>query len=91
VQITDGTKKGWHAKLRPLYDGVYFANAGFTRESGAKLLAEGGADAIAYGTKFLANPDLPERFRRDAPLNEPDRATFYSPGQRGYTDYPSIS
>jgi len=91
VQITDGTKKGWHAKLRPLYDGVYFANVGFTRESGAKLLAEGGADAIAYGTKFLANPDLPERFRRDAPLNEPDRATFYSPGQRGYTDYPSIS
>jgi N-ethylmaleimide reductase len=44
-----------------------------------------------YGTKFLANPDLPERFRRGAPLNEADRATFYSPGERGYTDYPTLS
>ncbi len=90
VQVTDGTGKGWHAKLRPLYNGVYIANAGFTRERGAELLAQGGADAIAYGTKFLANPDLPERFRRGAQLNEPDRATFYSPGERGYTDYPTL-
>jgi N-ethylmaleimide reductase len=91
VHVADGTNKAWHEKCRRYYDGVYFANAGFTLQSGAKLLAQGGADAIVYGTKFLANPDLPERFRRGAPLNEPDRATFYSPGQRGYTDYPSIS
>ena len=90
VQVTDATSKGWHAKLRPLYNGVYFANAGFTRERGAELLAQGGADAIAFGTKFLANPDLPERFKRGAPLNEPDRATFYSPGERGYIDYPPL-
>jgi len=90
VQVTDGTGKGWHAKLRPLYNGVYFANAGFTRESGAELLAQGGADAIAFGTKFLANPDLPERFKRGAPLNEPDKSTFYSPGERGYTDYQTL-
>ncbi len=90
VQVTDGTSSNWHAKLRPLYNGIYFANAGFTRESGAALLAQGGADAIAYGTKFLANPDLPERFKRGAALNEPDRATFYSPGERGYTDYPTL-
>ena len=90
VQITDGTGKGWHAKLRPLYDGLYFANAGFTRESGAELLARDGADAIAYGVKFLANPDLPERFRRGAELNVPDRSTFYTPGERGYTDYPTL-
>jgi len=88
--VTDGTGKGWHSKLRPLYNGVYFANAGFTGASGAQLLAQGGADAIAYGTKFLANPVLPERFRRDAPLNEPDKSTFYSPGERGYTDYPTL-
>jgi len=43
-----------------------------------------------FGTKFLANPDLPERFRRDAELNKPDRATFYSPGERGYTDYQTL-
>lgn len=90
VQVTDGTGKGWHAKLRSLYNGVYFANAGFTRERGAELLAQGGADAIAFGTKFLANPDLPERFKRGAQLNEPDKSTFYSPGERGYTDYQTL-
>jgi N-ethylmaleimide reductase len=90
VQITDGTGKGWHAKLRPHYNGLYFANAGFTRESGAEVLARRGADAIAYATKFLANPDLPERFRRDAELNAPDKSTFYTPGERGYTDYPTL-
>lgn len=90
LQVTDVAGGGWHAKLRPLYNGVYFANGGFNRESSAALLALGGADAIAFGTKFLANPDLPERFRRGAPLNEPDRATYYSPGERGYTDYPTL-
>jgi N-ethylmaleimide reductase len=53
-----------------------------------KLLAGGDADAIVYGKLFLANPDLPERFERNAPLNEPDQATFYTPGEKGYTDYP---
>ncbi len=91
VHVADRVGGGWHSKLRPHYNGVYFANGGFTRESGVQLLAEGGADAIVFGTKFLANPDLPERFRRDAKLNEPDRATFYSPGERGYTDYATLS
>jgi N-ethylmaleimide reductase len=70
---------------------VYLAGVGFTRETGEKLLAEGGADAIVYGKLFLANPDLPERFERNAPLNEPDQSTFYTPGERGYTDYPSLA
>ena len=91
IQVTDQTGANWHARLRPLYNGLYFANGGFTRESGAELLAQGGADAIAYGTKFLANPDLPERFRRDASLNKPDKDTFYTPGQRGYLDYPTLA
>jgi N-ethylmaleimide reductase len=90
AHVTDGAGAGWHAKLRPHYNGVYFANGGFTRESGAALLAQGGADAIVYGTKFLANPDLPERFRRGALLNDPDRATYYSTGERGYTDYQTL-
>ena len=80
----------WHSQLRPRYSGVYFAGASFTRERGAELLANGGADAIAFGVKFLANPDLPERFRHDAQLNEPDQRTFYTPGERGYTDYPAL-
>lgn len=90
VHVADVANAGWHAKLRPHYNGIYFANGGFTSESGAELLAQGGADAIVFGTKFLANPDLPERFRRGAPLNDPDRATFYSPGERGYTDYQTL-
>jgi len=84
------TKINWHGKLRPLYRGVYFANGGFSKEAGAKLLADGGADAIVYGKLFLANPDLPERFKRDAPLNQPDQSTFYAQGERGYTDYPTF-
>ena len=91
VYVTDTTGKGWHAKLRPHYNGIYFAGGGFTRERGEELLAEGGADAIVFGTQFLANPDLPERFKRGAQLNEPDKSTFYSPGERGYTDYQMLS
>jgi N-ethylmaleimide reductase len=90
VHVSDGLGAGWHSKLRPRYKGIYFAGAGFTRESGAQLLAQGGADAVVYGTKFLANPDLPERFKRGVALNEPDQSTFYSPGERGYTDYPTL-
>lgn len=91
VHVADGIDGGWHAKLRPHYKGRYFANGGFTRESATELLAQGGADAIVFGTKFLANPDLPARFKSDAPLNEPDRSTFYSPGERGYTDYTDLT
>lgn len=91
VHVSDRADGSWHSKLRPRYKGIYLANGGFTRESGAELLAEGGADAIVFGAKFLANPDLPERFRRSAQLNEPDRSTYYTPGERGYTDYSKLS
>ncbi|MEP6635363.1 MAG: alkene reductase [Acidobacteriota bacterium] len=90
VHVGDFTKEGWHAKLRSIYHGAYFAGAGFTKESGEALLKQGSADAIVFGTKLLANPDLTERFRRNADLNEPDQATFYSPGEHGYTDYPVL-
>lgn len=80
----------WHETLRPLYNGVYFAGAGFDQERGAQYLVDTKADAIVYGVKFLANPDLPARFKRNAPLNAPDQATFYTPGEKGYTDYPTL-
>jgi NADH:flavin oxidoreductases, Old Yellow Enzyme family len=88
---TDDKTIAWHEFMRPLYRGVYFAGSGFTKESGSEMLAKGGADAIVYGKLFLANPDLPERFRLNAPLNEPDPSTFYSGGEKGYIDYPSLS
>ena len=83
--------RNWHPVLRPLFDGVYLAGVGFSKETGEKLLADGGADAIVYGKSFLANPDLPERFERNAPLNLPDESTFYTPGEKGYTDYPTLA
>ena len=91
LHIGDYGPQGWHARLRPLYRGAYLAGAGFTAESGAALLAEGGADAIVYGALLLANPDLPERFEQHAPLNTPDPSTFYTPGEHGYTDYPALA
>lgn len=83
--------KDWHAILRPFYHGVYFAGVGFTKERAEKLLADGGADAIVFGTKFLANPDLPQRFANNWELNTPDESTFYTPGEKGYTDYPTYA
>ena len=88
---TSDQSRDWHSLLRPIYGGVYFAGSGLTRETGADLLAKGGADAVLYGRAYLANPDLPERFRQNAPLNEPDPSTFYTPGEKGYIDYPTLT
>jgi N-ethylmaleimide reductase len=74
--------------LRRAFPGTLIANCGYGHESAAALLAGGGADAVAFGTLLLANPDLVARFRTGAQLNVPDMATFYSPGSQGYTDYP---
>jgi N-ethylmaleimide reductase len=54
------------------------------------VVASGHADAVAFGRQFIANPDLPERFRKGATLNRYDRATFYGGDVRGYTDYPAL-
>lgn len=75
--------------MRERFRGPLIVNGGFTRETGDALLAGGLADLVSFGVLFLANPDLPERFAEGAPLNEPDRATFYSSGERGYIDYPT--
>jgi 2,4-dienoyl-CoA reductase-like NADH-dependent reductase (Old Yellow Enzyme family) len=62
-----------------------------TREQAQALLDDDLADAVAVGRLFLANPDLPQRWRTGAALNEPDPATFYGGGAEGYTDYPSLA
>jgi N-ethylmaleimide reductase len=76
--------------LRRLFAGTVIVNGGYDRELGEAAIAAGEADLVAYGVPFLANPDLPERFRRNTPLNQPDAATFYSGEDRGYTDYPAL-
>ncbi len=78
------------AKLKQDFGGVFIANERLTKEVGEEMLSAGKADALAFGLAFIANPDLPERLRRSATLNEVDRATLYSEDDRGYTDYPSL-
>ena len=63
----------------------------FTRATGDQVMAAGEADAVAFGKCIIANPDLPKRFRQNAPLNSPDPSTFYAPGPRGYSDYPALA
>ena len=77
-------------QIKRAFGGVYIANEGFTRESGEKVLADGEADAVAYGKLYIANPDLVERFRHAAPLNTPNTETFYASGPAGYVDYPVL-
>jgi 2,4-dienoyl-CoA reductase-like NADH-dependent reductase (Old Yellow Enzyme family) len=77
-------------KLKAAFGGRYIANEGFTMATANQVLAAGEADAVAFGVPFLANPDLPERFRQNATLNEPVQATFYAPGPKGYIDYPAL-
>jgi 2,4-dienoyl-CoA reductase-like NADH-dependent reductase (Old Yellow Enzyme family) len=77
-------------QLKAAFGRSYIANEKFTQATASQVLAAGEADAVAFGVPFLANPDLPERFRRNAPLNPPDQSTFYAPGPKGYTDYPFL-
>jgi len=76
---------------RANYKGVLIANMGYSASEAEAAIAGGKVDAVAFGTPFLANPDLPARFKAGAPLNAPDAATFYTPGPRGYTDYPALA
>jgi N-ethylmaleimide reductase len=76
--------------LRKVFMGPLMVNGGYELDSGNRAIASGLADMVAFGTLFLANPDLVERFRKRAPLNAPDRATFYTGGEKGYTDYPTL-
>jgi N-ethylmaleimide reductase len=77
--------------FRPLFPGAIIAAGGHTAATGAARIQHDQADLIAYGQPFIANPDLPSRFRRGAPLAWPQRATFYGGGAAGYTDYPPLS
>ena len=76
--------------IRERFSGPLMVNDGHDRETAEEALASGRADLVSFGRLFLANPDLPERFRRGAELNEPDPDTFYGGGEEGYTDYPSL-
>lgn len=76
--------------FRPIYNGTLMVNWDYDFEKGNAAIASGNADLVSYGKLFLANPDLPERFRLNAPLNQPNPATFYGGDAEGYTDYPNL-
>lgn len=77
--------------LRKRFKGTYIANNGYDLALANKQLDANKADLIAFGKLFISNPDLVERFKAGAPLNEFDKNTFYGGGARGYTDYPALA
>ena len=77
--------------VRKAFRGVLVGNMGYTPDEAQAAVQGGTVDAIAFGTPFLANPDLPRRIREKAPLNEANAKSFYTPGAKGYTDYPALA
>ncbi len=77
--------------IRTNYSGTIISNMGYSADEANAAISSGHVDAVAFGTAFLANPDLPARIKAKAELNSPNPATFYSPGPKGYVDYPAMS
>lgn len=75
-------------QLRTAFGGNFIASGGLDRQSAEQVLTDGRGDLVAFGRAWLANPDLIERMKAGLPLNAPDPSTFYTPGAKGYTDYP---
>lgn len=75
---------------RPIYQGTLMINNGFDQEKGNKVIEEGTVDLVSFAKLFISNPDLPIRFKENAPLSQWDDNTFYTPGEKGYTDYASM-
>lgn len=78
-------------QLKKAFGGVYVANEGFSFDTAQEVVAQGEADAVAFGKLYIANPDLVERFQQGAQLNAPDPSTFYGDGPQGYLDYPTLT
>ncbi len=76
--------------IRNNFDGVLIRNGGYDQEKAEAALKSGDADAVAFAKLFLANPDLPERFKQGVELNAWDMDTFYTPGPKGYSDYRAL-
>jgi N-ethylmaleimide reductase len=86
-----GWKSASARELRRHFRGTYIAAGGMTKEKAAALLREGLADAAAFARLYISNPDLVERFRRDAEISASDSSTYYGGTEKGYTDYPAMA
>jgi N-ethylmaleimide reductase len=80
-----------YAALRAKFNGAWMVNNGYTRQMALDEIVEGRADLVAFGKLFIANPDLGQRLREDAPMNLLNTATLYGGGAAGYTDYPALT
>jgi N-ethylmaleimide reductase len=89
VHLLDGLKP-LAPEVRKNFSGLLILNFGYKKETAEAAISEGRADAVSFGSLFLANPDLPKRFELSAGFNSPDRTTFYGGAEKGYTDYPSV-
>lgn len=91
VHVIEGESKelDFH-RLRKAFSGPWIVNGGYNRERAAEAIASNYADLVAFGRLYIANPDLAERFKKNASLNEPDANTFYGGDAKGYTDYPTL-
>ena len=89
--IRHGAKVISLAALRKAYEGTLIVCGGYDQARAEQVLEQGQADAVAFGQLYIANPDLVERFKLNAPLNKPHAATFYGGDAKGYTDYPSLT
>ncbi len=76
--------------LRASFDGAWIVNNGYTRAMAMKAISSGHADLVAFGKPYIANPDLVQRFKENAPLNVPEQSSLYAGGEQGYTDYPTL-
>ncbi len=85
-EVTDAIKQSF----RENFSQTLILSGGYDKERAENDLQDNKGDLIAFGKPFLANPDLVERFKQDAPLNDWDQSTFYTPGEKGYTDYPTL-
>ena len=91
VANTPGTLLDVGVHFRPIATMPVISNGALDQAKGEARLAANLCDAVAYGMAWIANPDLVERYLRGAPLNEPDRDTFYQGGEKGYLDYPTLA
>ena len=97
LHVLEGLPGHWSAgpgervtpHLRRLFKGPLMVNGGYEKDAATRALDEDAADLVAFGTAFLANPDLVQRYRQNLPLNTPRMDSFYSGGAEGYTDYPA--
>ncbi|KAJ4851324.1 putative 12-oxophytodienoate reductase 11, partial [Turnera subulata] len=92
TELEAGETKHSLSPMRKVFKGTFIAAGGYSRGAGNEVIANGGADLVAFGRRFLANPDLPRRFELNSELNQYDRNTFYIEDPVvGYTDYPFLA